>query len=444
MKIKGKSIKVSRENYRLFLTLVLLWEIGYWILIILTRKELWNTYFVTDYHDTFMDYFNMLGLLKDGDPIAQGANYPAMCFLILRVLARIMPVEGFTSVVDPYHLREYEPACLGFILFMILSVSMIIIGIELILAKYIRDYKIRLMSLLTVLLSGPFLFTVERGNFIILSVGFSLCYVALYDSDKIKNRILSYFFLSMAAAIKIYPALLGLLTVDRIFRINKEFKSQAIRETIYLVLMGCTVFLLPFLTYDGALTFRQMLHNIRTAGVLQSSQGANINFSMLNLCKIVLMILTHGRFNTIPANDSWQMLGVIIPVFIFFTTKERWQKAYSLVLVCIWYPMFSYTYTLMFFLIPLLIMFSDHREAHGLDLKKMGMHNRLEFIILIFIQLPYCLPELGVDIEDAKFPLSGGTALINGLIAILSIDLVIIGIRQLKCSRDNKNSKYHL
>lgn len=71
------------------------------------------------------------------------------------------------------------------------------------------------------LFTAPYVFVFERGNMVIIALIGTCLYVLLYDSDKIYCRILAYFALAVAVAIKLYPAVFGILTV-----LKKGIKKQ--------------------------------------------------------------------------------------------------------------------------------------------------------------------------------------------------------------------------
>lgn len=414
--------------------IVFISELTYWFIMLFTRCSLVKTYFSPDFHDTFMDYFNMLDVVKNGDPYALNAQYPAMCFVILRGLYHLMPLEALQ--IGSYDLRMYEPAWLGFILFEGISAGIFFLGIHLNLKKLKWNEWEKGLFFLTVFFSGPFLFTVERGNMILLAVSCSLMYMYLYDSDKKWKRIVSYFFLSLAASIKVYPALFGLMSVVRLFITHRTRKTtvDAIRELILFVIIGCLVFFLPFFAFNGLSSIKGMLHGMLSASSIQSNIGMNINFSMYNLAKIAVAYLTGGVHNNIANRSTFQLFALIIGVGLFVTSREEWKKWFSLVMLCLWIPTFSYTYTLLFLLLPLLSLLRETNSDLNSDItgsKKTRRWNIFYLLCFILIMIPYALPETSIDIPDAKFPLSYGTLIINLVLTVMSATIGIISLRRI-------------
>ena len=167
---------------------------------------------MNDFTNTSMDYFNMLSNLYTLKPYSANANYPAMCFLILRVLYHMIPLVPEGN--DGFYLRNYMPAQLGYIIYTIV----LILGIyELLTAFCKKNEAENKLIAFSIIISGPFIFTLERGNIILVALLFLLLYVLLYNSDNRKYRYLAYIALAISASIKIYPALFGLMIIYKFF-----------------------------------------------------------------------------------------------------------------------------------------------------------------------------------------------------------------------------------
>ena len=95
----------------------------FWLVALITRGATLNLYFVPDSNNTYMDYFHMLSNIEGGDPYYQNANYPALPFVIWRVLYRMIPWSESNS--DGFYLRTNMYADLGFILMLLLCIIII-------------------------------------------------------------------------------------------------------------------------------------------------------------------------------------------------------------------------------------------------------------------------------------------------------------------------------
>lgn len=400
MNAGNKSLRKEASMGNYFSIGVLISVAVYWLIMLVTRSANIDAYFVTDHTNTAMDYFNMLSMAGMPDPWIQNANYPAMCFLILKLLGYLIPEA---EIADAFALRNNMSAQFGYFIFM-LACLIIIWETARHMAKGTNCEKILFCCAL--IFSGPMLFLLERGNILIAALAFSMLYLLLYDSDKLSYRIVGYFCLSIAAAIKIYPAVLGLLTLSK-----KRYK-----EAVMLVVIGGVCFLAPFFAFDGFASLREMLIGISCANGAQSSIGLGINFCMNNLLQII------GAFfgNKIASVPGWVSLAsACFCLCLFAVSTQEWQKLYALVLLCIWFPGFSYTYTLVLLFLPIISFLyrSDRKQGWLRSAYAIG------FALTI---IPYAFPmaERVNDVfsdEYIKFPLSWGVVLINLVLVLLAV-----------------------
>lgn len=361
---------------------------------------------MNDFTNTSMDYFNMLSNLYTLKPYSDNANYPAMCFLILRVLYHMIPLipEGN----DGFYLRNYMPAQLGYIIYTIV----LILGIYELLQLFCKKDKAEnKLIAISIVISGPFIFTLERGNIILAALLFLLLFVLLYNSTNRKYRYLAYIALAISASIKIYPALFGLMIIYK-----KRYK-----EAIHTFILGILIFITPFMAFDGIKSLKTMIYGIFLTSNIQGNLGMGYNFSFTNLVKIFFAL--NGNLNP-HINGFIKIIPLFIGITIFLISREEWKKLYAIALLCTWLQEFSYTYTLLLFIVPLIVYLRDNTSLYRMT----DLVYRFLFLI-IFIPLP--LPQIPeMDIENIKFPINYSTIIIN--ITILLMSLIII-FDSIKC-----------
>lgn len=390
---------------RWFSVLVIACIVVYWFIILLTRSANIDCYFVTDHHDTSMDYFNMLANMNQTDAYYQQANYPAICFLFWKIMHRFLWRAEDGEFGDGFELRNDMIAQLGYIMF--LAVCLVIIWESMMyLSKGTRTEKILLSSAL--FFSGPMFFLLERGNIMIAVLALLLLYLALYDAPKLSLRVIAYICLALAAAIKIYPALFGLLVLRK-----KRYK-----ETAVLVVMGIAVFILPFFAFDGIGSLKSMLNGITAASGLQGQYGLGGNFSFSNLIKIVAAFCGYNVVST----PGWiSAVMAVLCIVLYFLCTSEWQQLFALTLACLWFPSFSYTYALVMLFLPILsFLRTEHRKGSWL--------NWAYLILMILLVIPYALPfadransVLGMDY--IKLPLAWGTVIANFALVLIAIGI---------------------
>ena len=391
---------MTDKRIKWLLIAIFAFEIIYWGIQVLTKGKWIDTYFVTDLHNTGMDYFNMLANIFYVDPYSFNSNYPALCFIIWRVLFRIMPWNE--NCGNGFYLREYMPAQLGYIIFLL---SVIILILEVTKKIFGNEYKNGLMLSLCVIFSGPILFTIERGNIIILAFAMLLVFSHSLTLKKKWQRYVAYLALAISAAIKIYPALFGIFIIYK-----KRYK-----EALVTFLIGFLTFVLPFFCFKGIDSIKTMIHGIMVTSSESVSLGSNFNFSIANL-NIIINKALHIQ---IP-NFICICGALVLCILLYIFGDKLWKKILAITLLCIWLPAFSYTYTLIFLIIPFIFFVKDHREEKAFYLYALSY-----FAILI----PMALPTVqGFDESSAKFPLGYPTLIINAVIVLLCVVSLIEGI----------------
>lgn len=366
---KENMANLGSEKPLLFALLTLAGTAIAWFAYFITHGSAFAGYFVLDPDNTGMDYFNQLALLHDSNPYgAHTPNYPAMCFLVWRVLYHFMP--GIPQGGDGLYLRDYMLAQLPYILYTVVCVLIIAICVR----HLLRTLKTGSANAVVValLVSGPLIFTVERGNIILLSLAALMLFVSFYDSEKRWVRYLSYVCLAFSAAIKIYPAIFALLVLFK--RRRKEF--------MHLVVIGAVMFVAPFFTFGGVEAVKTMIEGLFSWSQFSDSKGLGYNFSFATLIKL-LASFVGVTLQSVPSLLS--VVPLAICLLLLFACKATWQKIFLLGLACVWVPSFSYTYVLIFF-IPAVALFLVEPLATKRDYAYLGL------FVLLFI--PYALPDV--------------------------------------------------
>jgi hypothetical protein len=120
--------------------------------------------FLYDKSNTFMDFFNFLyWAYDDGRYTNWSSVYPPLGFVILRVFNFVFAGAGYG---DPELMRDNSQFVIAGVCLIYLAVPAIILKL-----KYWQSFSVieKILTYLTILLSTPMLFTLERGNFILLS-----------------------------------------------------------------------------------------------------------------------------------------------------------------------------------------------------------------------------------------------------------------------------------
>lgn len=345
--------------------------------------------------DYFMDFFNCLNVsTKTYDGI-----YPPLARTIFLLFTRII-FNGNSGRSDA--VRSASPGMMVYLVYVIIFMYLLFM----LLHRMLGGSSGRYMALVTeVLLSLPMLFTLERGNIILISFVATLFYVRYYQSDKKWQRGFAYVALGVAAGIKLYPAIFALLlTKGGKIPWSKTFALAA-------SIVGFVV--VPFALYPSG-SLQLLLSAMSTTQTAFQYIGFGFRHDItndLNILSSLLDIGIHGRIYTI-ARWSILLSGVFVS---FFSRRIRdWQISAICASLIVLYPSFSYTYTLIFMIIPLLGFLIDKE--------------RTRFDIVYIIGFLLIFADFVVPTKDDLFGLVGMEHPLTYAMVLQSIGVLIIFI----------------
>lgn len=378
----------------------------YWLICLVTKSAGIDAYFLRDHSDTGMDYFNMLANMSHDNPWYADANYPAMCFAILRIMFHAVPSEVYKDSVDGHGLRSNMIAQLGYVLILMAC----LIAVWELCQRLTQGTKgSKVLFAVSLLFSGPMFYLLERGNLLLISLPCLLAYYALYDSPEKKLRYVGYVCLALSASIKLYPALFGILVP-----MKKRYK-----ETIHLLLIGIVVFFLPFFWFNGFNSVLDMIRGFGVAADIMGSRGIGYNFSFNSVLTLIAAMFGH-------ASVTWPTWVLIVPfaisTWIVVVGDQEWKKLYGIALWCIWLPSFSYTYALTLFFLPLISFFRNAQNA--------GKFSKAYTVLFALLVIPYALPmmpavDATLNVEILWFPASWTLIVIDCVILITGLLILI-------------------
>lgn len=172
---------------------------------------------------------------------------------------------------------------------------------------------------------------VEKANIVFL-VSILLIVSCMWRNSKNKiKREAALLCIAAAAAIKIYPAVFGLIYIC-----EKRYK-----EAIRLIIYGILFFFVPFAFTGGTNGFIQFLNNQKN---VHETWGQLSKVSLYSLSKIF------GATNQIAIIIS--AVFALIAIIMFFLAKKNWQKYFALIFIMVMCPMWSGQYTICLFFLP--------------------------------------------------------------------------------------------
>ena len=381
---------------------------------LITRSAFLDSYFIPDWSDTFMDYFNMLENVRIGDPYYINSNYPPLNFIILKVLFHLVPHSSLISLDTPseeaHALRNLMPAMMGFLLLTMVCLLVIALCVWRIL--HASSPRIRASAVVATLFCGPTLFLLERGNLLMLAFAATMVFFAFWRSEKAWQRRMACAALAFAAALKLYPAVFLLLLLrDR--RLKEFFATAA----LFFVLLVA-----PFFAFGGPYAASRFVSGIAISSSMD--QGLGYNYSLSNLLRILSFMLGAGNvdFGVAPS-----LVAGIICLVTFVLARRDWQRAFACGVMCVWIPAFSYTYGLVMLIPAFLQVIRDEQLLKNRD--------TLSLILLSILMMPLItahVDNIAALLPDAKLPLSWGCIIGNLSLAVLVLVVLVDGIAALK------------
>ena len=400
-----KHIKITIEN--VFYAAMALSICIFCLAGILTHGEACRVLLHPDKTDVFMDFFNSIQYgLK---PYENKVIYPPFINLLYAALGR-MTLIGVSH--DPYGLRLTQIGALVYLLVTIVTVLFYSISCF---CAYGKRWKSILFIFVT-LLSAPFLYALERGNSVLLTVVLILVFLTQYRSGKKTYRYLSYVALGLAAGIKISPALFGLLLI----------RERRWKEAVVALGVGAVTFFLPFIFLDGNLM--TLLDNIRkTTALFQGTVESGTELKFIGQ-GVYLNIQNTFRFLSRLFNVNFDIMGNYINLVVLaiglaevLLSKyvHRWQVLFILSALLVITPGFSGIYNGVFMVVPLLYFLKNRLRLNG--------KNILWCIGFLAVFIPWINLRVGIFSFSGNdiYPMNISTAIESMALLIMTISIEI-------------------
>lgn len=384
------------------------------IQIFLHRGDgLQNLYFY-DTNDTFMDFFK--SVIHGRNPYADQVIYPPLMNTIYLIIRHFVPIDLIDE--GAFALRDSQIGLMTYFIYSLVLIYLLAISFF---SLYKGENYTKKIAFLCILFSFPFIFCFERGNAILIALIFSMFFFEGYESENKKVRYASYLALSIAAGIKIYPAIYGLLLLKR--------KNK--KDILICLAMGIVVFFVPFLIMqDESRYVSTWINNMLFTNGLYGQLGYGIRHNITAIFDAVGVWL---GFNL-------NIMGKVILIIIFimsllciFVDKnmEQWKKIMLLTLLIIFTPGMSYSYVLIFMIIPLIFFLNSYSDdnANGLNIFRTILFILIFMPIIVFSDRDL----LGME---CKYKLYSYTIIEN--IALILMFLTILVEEVIKICKNSK------
>jgi hypothetical protein len=352
----------------------------------------------------FADFFNVLHYISERNPYFNPTNgygekiYLPLVYLILYPFSRLDEFNTMTL----QQAQSSKMGVMAVLLFTMASIFLFFLSLD----KIRRKYNIPSYVFVGLCLSYVFIFSMERGNTILLTGAFIAFYLCYYDSDNKKERILAGTCLSLVAIFKIYPVLLGFLYLEK-----KQYKDICFSATVTLLLA-----FIPFLFFKGGFSnISQLLNNIKINSEGYTYARLYPRFSLPHLVYYALTIsgLT-PKLVALLSNIAYAITIVSsgVSVFCSLFCKNIWIKITLLILVVMYLPVNSGWYCGLYLFPSIILFFATLGE-------RPSIFNGFILVVFIVLLNPF---QFSITYKNIDF----GINYILGNVALLSLWLVLL------------------
>lgn len=289
--------------------------------------------------DTFMDFFNHISYVKNPQSVyftSVHASFPPLIYFMYFLLGKILPQDAVTmynaAETSSYALLLYVIYCVILAVFFFYSVYKLA-------GKKSVEWSLGMT--LSLMLSNTFVFGVlERGNSALIVCILLMRALELREREDRISREKALLLIAVSAAIKIYPAVFGLLYLT----------EKRCKEAGRLIVYGVLFFFAPFAFFGGTRGMVCFFKNQVAIQVGQSSVGSvgalwNLLFGAQNGVIVAVIYL------------ALAVAGCVL-------AKDLWKKTLLLSSIMVVAPLWSGRYTTIYMAIPLILFFREnHRKV---------------------------------------------------------------------------------
>ena len=306
--------------------------------------------FINDKSDTFMDLFNVLYWAYDDGRYTDWATvYPPLSFMILKIVNFVFAGGGYG---DPANMRDNSQFAIVGICLTYLAIPAIILKTRL-WQDFLKPEKI--LIYFSIILSSPMLFTLERGNLILLTP----VLLALAISKIGMTRCI---FIALLINIKPYFALLLIYYIAR--QNWKGLATASVLSGLIFAILGLAIDDNFFSFFSNLLNFSQeaALFSLREVMALPSSisafsyvlkhpDGAMFAADYLSSDSLIMIVYS---IETI----KWCIIAIALAALFMKSKQLRDSEIFTLLVIAtcnlgIWVG--GYTFILYITLIPIFI-----------------------------------------------------------------------------------------
>ncbi len=409
----NKSLAVNAKNRQLpiffFIAAVGLSAIIYIIVYAAIGNGRFSDAFFIRCADFYMDFFNSIRDAAQGSGVytERGVIYPPMANLIYLLLSRFTPnVYNDTTFTERYDWWQYFSPMM---LVLIVSIALSLVLFYMIYSRLESNSpKLKFLFAFLAIFNMPVLYTLERGNILLLCLICLLIYAVTYDSESKISREIGLLALAFAFSLKLYPVVFGWFLVA----------DKRIKDAVRCALYGVLMLIIPSFFFGGPICLYRMVANIFGF----SAGSGNMLGRILDFIRMpdgaqgVISLLAY----------AWVLVcGVSFAVSAFVRKEKTWKTWICGLVTILCVPSLTAPYSWAFFIIPLLLICNNS-----------DICDRRDRIYAIMMSIPFVFLPFRVS-----FHVTPGHVLVYIMTAVLSIFTVADTVRDVLVAVKNKRAE---
>ncbi len=289
--------------------------------------------------DGYMDFFNHIAYVEDPSRVyfsSGSACFPPLVYLLYFLFNRVMPAGS----VVMYRVDVSPTAMLLYIIYVALSSVMFYCAANNFLK--LSSKAERFFTFAAIFLSNVFIFgVIERGNSAFLVLIALLYALSFKDSESKVKREIALILIAVAAGIKVYPAIFGLLYL----------REKRWKEAARLIVYGVLFFFVPFVFFGGFEGMKQFF--------FVQSQVHSYPARAIYSIHALFRFITGAPKEAIGATIMTLIVGIVFMAAFFLLPLKKWQQYFMLSVSIILLPFWSGYYTMIYLALPLLAMLNE-------------------------------------------------------------------------------------
>lgn len=307
--------------------------------------------------------------------VAVDANgcFPPLAYMIYSFLWSLHAFPG-AELIDFFRLQIMPYTLTVMLMFTLVCVLVLHWAIEAV-GRVRSRAEDRLQTLLILFSVPAFAGALERGNLTLLVVALLLWAWALRDSPVRWHREVALVLIALAAGLKVYPAVMGVLYL----------KEKRFGDAGRLIGYGLVAFFAPFAAFGGFHGFLLWLGNVEhTMNMAQEGR-----YQFIQGVGVSLLTLLRGEAPAFLVAGLSLFFSCLM-LLLAFRSRSTFRTLVFLVAIMIFTPNNAYRYTLLYFSLPLVFFLRD--ETARTDWSPRAYVNAVFLGLLFTIPVWWAIP----------------------------------------------------